>query len=65
LQTRRPCANDNHRRRVVTVRFCPGCGGVLNDTIANRRCLETSHAQMRRERSIFCMHCGEQLVRPR
>jgi len=61
----RHCANDNHRRHVVTVRFCPSCGGMLNDTIAARSCPETNHAQMRRDRSTYCMHCGEQLVRPR
>jgi rRNA maturation protein Nop10 len=61
----RACGNDNHGRRIVTVRFCPSCGTVLNDTIAARRCPDASHAQMRRDQSTYCMHCGERLVLPR
>ena len=59
------CANDNHRRAVVTVRFCPNCGMVVNANILVRGCLEEKHARMRRTRSIFCMDCGERIGQAR
>jgi hypothetical protein len=52
------CANDNHGRPVITVRFCPSCGVVLNDRIRMGRCEEASHAQMRRVGARHCVHCG-------
>jgi hypothetical protein len=55
------CANDNHGRMVVRIRFCPSCGEVLNQKIASRKCSERSHAEMRRSRSTYCMDCGVQL----
>jgi hypothetical protein len=52
------CANDNHGRSVVTVRFCPTCGGLLNGKILARGCSEETHARMRRAQSAYCVHCG-------
>jgi hypothetical protein len=63
LRTR--CANDNHGRMVVTVRFCSNCGLVVNESIRASRCAEENHARMRRSQSVYCVHCGEQLVRGR
>ena len=42
------CANDNHGRSVVTIRFCPTCGVVVNENVLARGCTEVSHARMRR-----------------
>ena len=59
------CANDNHGRAVVTVRFCPSCGVVVNERIRAGRCLEESHARMRRAQNTYCVDCGGQLARGR
>lgn len=59
---RRRCANDNHGRAVVRIRFCPSCGVVLNGNILARGCPEARHAQPRRDRNTFCVDCGEQLL---
>ena len=56
------CANDNHGRAVVTVRFCPNCGVVVNGGIRPGRCLAESHARMRRSQSTYCIDCGERLA---
>lgn len=57
------CANDNHGRSVVTVRCCPRCGGIVNASIAGRRCSEEKHARARRVGSTFCVNCGDRLAR--
>jgi hypothetical protein len=56
------CANDNHGRAVVTVRFCATCGGIVNQRIVARSCSEEAHASRRRSRSNHCVDCGEQLL---
>jgi hypothetical protein len=56
------CANDNHGRAVVTVRFCPSCGEVVNQKIFARTCLTEKHATMRRSRSTYCIDCGDRLL---
>jgi hypothetical protein len=56
------CDNDNHRRSVVTVRFCASCGVVVNGNISASRCPEDDHARARRARNIYCIGCGERLV---
>ena len=58
---RERCPNDNHGRAVVTVRFCPNCGVVVNESILARRCLVEKHARMRRVRNTYCMDCGQGL----
>ena len=59
---RERCANDNHGRAVVRIRFCPNCGVVLNDKILATKCREENHASARRHRNTFCVDCGEQLL---
>ena len=56
------CANDNHGRSVVTVRFCATCGAVVNRSILSRGCSDLAHAGSRRTRSTYCVHCGERLA---
>jgi hypothetical protein len=62
---RRRCANDNHGRAIVTVRFCSSCGVVVNNNIRAARCLTERHATMRRAQSAFCVDCGERLIQIR
>jgi len=59
------CANDNHGRAVVTVRFCSNCGVVVNERIRATRCPEENHAKRRRAQSTYCVDCGDQLVQGR
>jgi hypothetical protein len=57
------CANDNHGRAVVTVRFCASCGEVVNQRILARTCFTEKHATMRRSRSgAYCIDCGDRLL---
>jgi hypothetical protein len=56
------CANDNHGRAVVTVRFCSTCGVVVNDRIPTTRCPLEKHARMRKAQSTYCVDCGERLT---
>ena len=60
---RQRCANDNHGRTIVTVRFCASCGVIVNDAVLARGCSELGHARMRRDRSVYCVNCGERLAR--
>ena len=62
---REHCANDNHGRAVVTIRFCPNCGMVVNESILARRCPLEEHARMRRDRNAYCVDCGQGLVQGR
>ena len=56
------CPNLNHCRTNVPVRICPECGEIVNDSIPVRQCDEQEHTAGRRNRQMYCMHCGEQLV---
>jgi hypothetical protein len=60
-----PCDNLNHRRRDPPVGYCPQCGGTVNDRLPARSCSEAQHAAARRDRSLFCVHCGTQLISER
>jgi len=62
---RKRCSNDNHGRSVVTVRFCPTCGAVVNDRILARGCALEKHTRMRRVRKAYCVDCGQGLVQQR
>jgi hypothetical protein len=62
---RERCHNDNHGRAVVTIRFCPTCGVVVNESILARGCPLEKHARMRRVRSTYCVDCGQRLVQER
>ena len=63
MKPKTSCPNFNHSRTRVTVRFCPGCGGVVNGIISIRKCNEAEHAKRRRGQNKFCVDCGEQLIR--
>ena len=56
------CDNLNHRRADVRVRHCPTCGGVVNERVSTRQCSNTQHAEARRQRTVFCVDCGTQLI---
>jgi len=53
----------NHRRSDAPVRFCPGCGEVVNGAIAIKCCAEEVHAKKRRNMEAFCVDCGERLIK--
>ena len=59
------CANDNHGRAIVTIRFCPSCGLVVNGKIRTHSCAQETHARMRRSQSTFCADCGDRLLQRR
>jgi rRNA maturation protein Nop10 len=50
---------------MVTVRFCPNCGEIVNGKIPARRCSEEEHAKRRRARYTYCVDCGERLIQGR
>jgi hypothetical protein len=56
------CPNDNHGRAIVTVRFCPNCGEIVNGKITARGCSEEEHAIRRRARYPYCADCGKRLI---
>jgi hypothetical protein len=56
------CTNMNHRRANSPVRICPQCGEVVNQSVAEKKCSEESHAKMRKQRNIYCVDCGERLI---
>ena len=51
---RQRCANDNHGRAVVTVRFCPNCGVVVNGNIARRPAPREPRADAPRAEHLLC-----------
>ena len=57
------CDNFNHRRPTAPVRCCPQCGDEVNSQIGIKRCHESEHAEARRQRNAFCVHCGEELIK--
>lgn len=57
------CPNLNHRRSDAPVRFCPGCGEVVNVKVSTIRCATVRHDTQRRDRSVFCVDCGERLIK--
>ena len=56
------CNNLNHRRTTAPVGFCPECGAVVNKVIRAQPCNEAQHAVARRQRTVFCVDCGTQLI---
>ncbi len=59
---RRSCPNFNHHRANASVRCCPNCGEVVNESIPTKTCSQDEHAKRRRERNRYCVECGEQLM---
>jgi hypothetical protein len=57
-----PCDNLNHRRKDPPYAHCPQCGGVVNARLSAKMCTETGHAKARRDRTAYCVDCGEQLI---
>jgi predicted RNA-binding Zn-ribbon protein involved in translation (DUF1610 family) len=62
FETATACDNMNHRRANAPVSHCPQCGGVVNKLVAIKQCSEAHHAAARRDRGIFCVDCGTQLI---
>lgn len=56
------CTNLNHRRSDAPVGHCPDCGATVNAGARRTRCTEDAHAIARRQRTTYCVHCGERLV---
>ena len=56
-----PCANCNHWKLHVIVRFCSMCGKIVNENVPIKRCTEEKHAKMLRQRNMYCVDCGKQL----
>ena len=55
------CQNLNHRKTNVTIRYCPQCGVVVNESVPKGACRGADHAAMLRQHQTFCMHCGSRL----
>jgi hypothetical protein len=36
---------------------------VVNENIILKKCSEAEHAERRRDRNKYCVHCGEQLIK--
>ena len=56
------CPNFNHGRVNAPVRVCPVCGDMVNKDIPIKECNEEEHAKRRKDRSKYCIDCGEQLI---
>ena len=65
MEPRERCRNDNHGRAIVTVRFCPHCGEIVNGKIPIGTCSEEQHAKRRRARNAYCIDCGRGLFQAR
>jgi predicted SprT family Zn-dependent metalloprotease len=38
------------------------CGEVVNGQISQKVCSKEKHAKSKRERTAYCVDCGEQLI---
>ena len=56
------CANCNHWKSNILVRFCSMCGEVVNEKIPMKRCPEEEHGIKKRQRNKYCVDCGQQLM---
>ncbi len=65
MAQRELCPNDNHGRTIVTVRYCPNCGEIVNGKIPIGTCSEEQHAKRRRTQSAYCTGCGRGLFQAR
>jgi DNA-directed RNA polymerase subunit RPC12/RpoP len=57
------CPNMNHSRLNVPVKFCPTCGESLNRAAVGH-CDTQKHAELRKDRNIFCHDCGKKIGLP-
>lgn len=55
------CPNMNHGRLNAPVKFCPMCGELVN-RLVSAKCDQASHANLRRNRHMFCHDCGKKLA---
>jgi hypothetical protein len=62
MQRGTDCENMNHRRSDAPVAHCPACGGIVNAAVKRAHCSVEAHTRARRERSIYCVWCGERLI---
>ena len=58
------CDNLNHLRPNAPIRHCPQCGGVVNESRAKAKCEAPIHATRRKQRSAYCIDCGDELIAP-
>ncbi len=56
------CRNQNHSKMNVAVRYCSGCGNIVNKNIPEKKCSTESHARRRKDRNQFCTDCGKNLA---
>lgn len=56
------CDNLNHRRSNAPVGHCPQCGAVVNANVRPQPCDDARHAAARRQQSMYCVDCGQQLI---
>jgi len=61
----RGCRNMNHSHFNAPVHFCSMCGEVVNQDIPIKKCAKDKHDKSRLQRTMYCVDCGEQLVRAR
>ena len=54
------CPNMNHGRLNAPVKYCPMCGDLVNRA-ASGKCDSETHANLRRNRHLFCHDCGKKL----
>jgi len=59
------CDNMNHRRPNPVFPYCIECGRMVNERLVGKVCDQAGHAQARRQRATYCVHCGTQLIVPR
>ena len=56
------CSNFNHGRPNAPALYCPMCGEVVNSQISQKICSKEKNTKSRRERTAYCVDCGEQLI---
>lgn len=54
------CPNMNHGRLNAPVKYCPMCGDSVNRS-ASGNCDQARHAELRKNRLLFCSDCGKKL----
>ncbi|MGE3974538.1 MAG: hypothetical protein AB7F59_08440 [Bdellovibrionales bacterium] len=55
------CPNMNHGRMNVNIKYCPSCGESMNPS-APGSCNAHTHADLLKNRYIYCTNCGKKLA---